>query len=152
MDKIILITVLNEPGVLNKITGLCRRRRYNINSLTVSTTELKNISHITMIFDESPDKIDQIMAQIKKIIEVIKIEVVDDENSFNRELIILELSDKKEIIKLTNFKNKNLKISLLDKAKNILEITGDAKTINNLLESVISIKKMVRSGLIALKK
>ena len=71
---VLAVTVDNEPGILAKITGLFTARGYNIDSLTVADiTEDHAVSRITVVTNGPPPVIDQIMAQLERLVPVHKV-------------------------------------------------------------------------------
>jgi len=155
MSQIVLITVQNKAGVLNKITSLCRRRKYNIDSLTVGKTENIDISHITMVFAEDKEKINQIINQIDNLIEVIDIEVVESRNVVDKELVLLIIKKNasNRIAKITDRTNADLKIINNFDRKQVIQIVGEGVEIENIIEKINKkdIIRIVRSGLVAVK-
>ena len=67
------VLVENRTGVLARVAGLFGRRGYNIESLAVGTTERPEISRMTIIVDGDNNVIEQVMKQLHKLVEVIKI-------------------------------------------------------------------------------
>ena len=155
MSQIVLITVQNKAGVLNKITSLCRRRKYNIDSLTVGKTENIDISHITMVFAEDKEKINQIINQIDNLIEVIDIEVVESRNVVDKELVLLIIKKNasNRIAKITDRTNADLKIINNFDRKQVIQIVGEGVEIENIIEKINKkdIIRIVRSGLVVVK-
>ncbi len=70
--NIIVVMVENKPGVLNRVTSLLRRRNFNIDSLTVAKTTDNNFSRMTIAMEEKDDA-EQIIKQLHKLINVIKV-------------------------------------------------------------------------------
>lgn len=71
-QKIIIVTVENKPGVLNRVTSLLRKRNFNIDSLTVAKTTDENISRMTIALEDNDDA-EQVTKQLHKLINVIKV-------------------------------------------------------------------------------
>lgn len=82
--------VQNEPGVLSKVSGLFSRRQYNIESLTVGTTQEPEWSRLTVVVEESEPNIDQIEKQLDKIVPVIHTRELGDD-AVARELVLVKL-------------------------------------------------------------
>src|SRR5690554_2418610 len=77
---ILAVLVENNPGVLTRVTGLFSRRGYNIDSLTVGSTEYSQISRMTIVVEGDDLVLDQVTKQLNKLIDVIKInEITADE-------------------------------------------------------------------------
>lgn len=88
----ILAFAHNQPGVLYKLLSLIRKKRYNVETITVGHTHVEGISRMTISFShDEGNKIEQIVRQIDKITEIPKTEDVTDRNVVNRELALLKV-------------------------------------------------------------
>ena len=152
--QIIITEVENKPGVLNKVSSLCRRRRYNIESLTVSTTKNPEISQITLVFFEEEDRIKKIVNQIDKLIEVISTEIAS-RDVIAKELVLLVVATQKIADKLLKNISDDINIRIIGKKDNnlILEIISASDIVETILDTMDKkdIIKIVKSGLVALK-
>ena len=74
MKRIITVTVINQSGVLNRVTGLLMKRQFNIESITVGHTENPQISKMTFVVNvEDEQKLEQLLKQLQKQIDVLKV-------------------------------------------------------------------------------
>ena len=89
----IAVLVKNESGVLNRVTSMFRRRRFNINSLTVSETESDEYSRITVTYDGEPELNNQIVNQLYKLTDVCKVKELDSDDSVNCELMLIKVKN-----------------------------------------------------------
>lgn len=100
------VLVANKPGVLARIAGLFARRGYNIVSLAVAPTEDEGFSRITIVVDVDSAPLEQIVKQLFKLIEVVKITELDPRRSVERELMIATVrvtpEDRGQVVELTN--------------------------------------------------
>jgi len=153
MNHIISVLVENKAGVLAKISGLFSRRGFNIESLAVGPTDDEKISRMTMSVNAEEHSIEQIIKQLYKLINVIKIQELDPLNIVERELVLIKVSaDSKtrpEILEIVSV----FRANIVDVAKKTLmiEITGDSskvKALENLLRP-FGILELVRTGKIA---
>ena len=95
-QHILVLLVENETGVLNRITSLMRRRRFNIESISAGHTAKKGLTRITIVVNTEKINVEQVMKQLYKIIPVIKIEDVTHENIFAAEVVLAKVkADKK---------------------------------------------------------
>lgn len=145
--------VENKAGVLNRIASLFRRRRFNIESLTVGHSEKPGLSRMTIVVKEDTN-VEQVFRQMYKIIEVIKIKILDEEKSIIRDLALVKIK--------TTAKNKPkiLKTIKLFGAKTVhknhksltVEIVGTPEKIDSFLELVqdFGILEFSRTGATAL--
>jgi acetolactate synthase-1/3 small subunit len=90
--RTILAYAHNQPGVLYKLLSLVRKKRYNVETITVGHTHVPGISRMTISFShEDEGRIEQILRQIEKITEIPKTEDVTHANVINRELVLLKV-------------------------------------------------------------
>ena len=103
MNRRAIISVLleNEVGVLSRVVGLFSQRGYNIESLTVAPTDDTTLSRLTVISEGDDATIEQIIKQLYKIIEVVKVQDLSELESIEREIMLIKLraagSDRAEI-------------------------------------------------------
>ena len=84
---IISSLVENKPGVLFRITNLFRARNYNIESITVGTTEQPDLSRMTITTKIDERTLDQLVKQLRKLIDVVEVKLLDINNTVYRELL-----------------------------------------------------------------
>lgn len=155
-QQIVIIQVENKPGVLSKVASLCRRRRYNIQSLTVGTTHVPGVSQITLVFAKEKERIHNIVNQIDKLIEVLSVEMVRRKDVADKELVLLVVKNKSVANKLLKNTMHNTNIHTINTVAGhpVLEIVGEGGEVGHLL-GLLDLKKdvvkMVRSGLVVLK-
>lgn len=85
---ILSVLVQNRPGVLARVSGLFARRGFNIFSLAVAPAEDEGFSRITIVVDVESSPLEQIVKQLFKLIEVVKISELDPRRSVERELLL----------------------------------------------------------------
>lgn len=151
----IAVLVENKPGVLARVASLFRRRGFNIESLAVGTTEKEEFSRMTIVVSGDERTIEQVMKQLNKLIEVIKVSDLT-QNSVERELALIKVattpSNRGEIIEIANI----FRARIVDVSRDslIIEITGDEDKINAFVDLMrnYGIKEMVRTGKIAMAR
>lgn len=103
---ILSVLVQNRPGVLARVSGLFARRGYNIYSLAVAPTEDDNYSRITIVVDISATPLEQIVKQLFKLIDVVRITELDPRKTVERELMVVtvkaEGDQRGEVVELAN--------------------------------------------------
>ena len=109
--------VQNRPGVLARVSGLFARRGYNIFSLAVAPTEDEAFSRITVVVDVESTPLEQIVKQLFKLIEVVKISELDPRRSVERELLLATVratsDDRGQVVELANiFEGKILAVGV----------------------------------------
>ncbi|MBC8387140.1 MAG: acetolactate synthase small subunit [Actinobacteria bacterium] len=153
MNHIISVLVENKAGVLAKISGLFSRRGFNIESLAVGPTDDEKISRITLSVNAEEHSIEQIVKQLYKLINVIKIQELDPSNIVERELVLIKVNaDSKtrpEILEIVTV----FRANIVDVAKKtiMIEITGNSRKVKGLEELLrpFGILELVRTGKIA---
>ncbi|MCL5071307.1 MAG: acetolactate synthase small subunit [Actinobacteria bacterium] len=152
-NHIISVLVENKSGVLAKISGLFSRRGFNIESLAVGPTEDEKISRVTIVVNAEKHSIEQVIKQLYKLINVIKIQELDPSNIVERELVLIKVSadnnTRAEILEIINI----FRANIVDVAKKslIIEITGNSSKIQGLedLLKPYGILELIRTGKIA---
>ena len=157
MSKYILsVLVENHPGVLSKISGLFTRRGYNIDSLTVSITEDPSISRMTIVLQGDAQITEQIVKQLNKLIDVIKVLELNHEKSVSRELALIKVTADQSARSLVTETVNIFRCNIVDMdAKSmIIEITGDEEKVSAFIELMkpYGIKEVVRTGLAVLQR
>lgn len=107
MWAILSILVENKPGILFKITHLFRARNFNIDSISVGVTDNPDYSRITITTIEDEKRVIQIVKQLDKMIDTVKVEHLDEHKTVYRELSIFKIklsnaNDSMEVNKLAN--------------------------------------------------
>lgn len=155
-QHILVLLVANEPGVLNRISSLMRRRRFNIESISAGHTEKKGLTRITIVVNTEKTDVEQVMKQLYKIIPVIKIRDLTDENIFTAEVVIAKIkadakkrSDVQQIADL--FK---AKIIHIEKDMVMMMVAGEEDKVSSFLDMITpyGIVEMVRTGMTAMNK
>ncbi len=129
--------VENKAGVLNRIASLFRRRRFNIESLTVGHSEKEGLSRMTIVVDENTN-VDQVFRQMYKIVEVIKIKELNEDKATIRDLALvkIKLTPKNKAKVLKNLKLFGAKIVEQKPKYLIAEICGKPEKIVSFLDLV----------------
>ncbi|MBI2875757.1 MAG: acetolactate synthase small subunit, partial [Candidatus Tectomicrobia bacterium] len=127
MQHTISVLVENKSGVLARIAGLFSGRGFNIESLTVAQTVDPTISRMTIITKGDDQLVEQIIKQLRKLIDVIKVVDLTPENYVNRELALIkvqaESQQRAEVLRIANiFRGKVVDVS---PTTYTIEVTGD---------------------------
>lgn len=141
----------NSTGVLNRFTGVLSRRQVNIESISVGHTEIPNISRITIIIDvDSLEEVEQIMKQLNRLIDVVRVRDITDKPHLEREVILIKVaaptSKRAEILAIIQPFRANV-IDVAPKSITI-QMTGDADKIEALIRVIqpYGVKNIARTG------
>ena len=154
------LSVLTEDkaGLLNHITIIFNRRKMNINSLNVSTTEVKGVSRFTIVVQANKEKIIKILNQINKLIDVLGAFLYEEGETYYQEIALYKLSTK-IFLKGDNVekivRKNGAKILIIEEDHTIIQKTGtklETQKLYNELEKFGSILEFVRSGRVAVSK
>lgn len=152
----LVLLVENNAGVLARISSLFVQRGFNIDSLTVSPTEVERLSRITLVTTGDTKTLNQIIKQTAKLNETKLIFPVEEEFSLIREILMVKFSNdnqnKAEIIKLAE--EYGAKIIDATSESFALELSATPQKIDDFLEAVkgFSLVEMCRSGAIAMER
>ncbi|MBQ5754857.1 MAG: acetolactate synthase small subunit [Oscillospiraceae bacterium] len=156
MKQTISVLVENRAGVLNRITGLFSRRAFNIESLAVGVTDDPTISRITIIVDSGNNMAGQVEKQLNKLVDVIKVRILEEDALIGRELMILKVTANNKTRQdiMTVCKIMNAKVADISPTSMTLELSDTPDrldTFQSLLKP-FSILEVVRTGVIAVQK
>ncbi|MFR6291253.1 MAG: acetolactate synthase small subunit [Peptococcaceae bacterium] len=154
MKHKVAVLVENNPGVLAKVSNLFSRRGYNIESLVVSDTEDKTISRMTIVVDGDERTIEQVTKQLHKLVDVIKVNDLTNDDTVCRQLLLVRVAADREtrgeIIQLMDI----FRARIIDIGRRslIIEATGDESKIEAILKSLqpFGIQEIVKTGISAM--
>jgi acetolactate synthase-1/3 small subunit len=154
---ILVVLVEDRPGVMQRVSGLFRKRNFNIDSITVGHSEKEGISRITLTVAGDERILEQVIKQLNKLIEVIKITKLDSENSVMRELALIKIKVKNEASRADIVQYANIfrgRIVDVRKDSMIVEITGDKAKIGAFIELLGSfgIVELAKTGVTAMTR
>ncbi|MES2364544.1 MAG: acetolactate synthase small subunit [Pseudomonadota bacterium] len=150
MRHIISLLMENEAGALSRVAGLFSARGYNIESLTVAPTEDATLSRMTIVTRGSEDVIEQIIKQLNKLIDVVKILDLSDGSHIERELMLVKVrafgKDREEMKRMAEIFRGRI-IDVTEKTYTI-ELTGPGSKLDAFIEALdqTAILETVRTG------
>jgi acetolactate synthase-1/3 small subunit len=150
MKHIIALLLENEPGALSRVVGLFSARGYNIESLTVATTEDPSLSRMTIVTSGSDDVIEQITKHLNRLIEVVKVVDLSEGPYTERELMLIKVravgKEREEMKRMADIFRGRI-VDVTDKTYTI-ELTGDAAKLDAFIEAIdrAAILETVRTG------
>ena len=154
--KVLSVLVDNTSGALNRVAGLFSRRGYNIDSLTVGVTQDPRYSRMTIVVTGDDDIIEQIIKQIEKLVDVNKVEVLEDNNSVCRELILTKVKttpeQRQQVMAVADiFRAKIVDVGI---DSLIIELTGNQNKLDAFLNLLADyeILELVRTGITGLAR
>lgn len=154
MKHTLSVLVENHPGVLTRVAGLFSRRGYNIESLAVGETENPAISRMTIVVGGDDRVIEQVTKQLHKLIDVLKINDITNDEHVDRELMLIKVNAdaaaRGEIMQIVDIFR--ARIVDIGRKSLIIEATGDQSKINAIEASLrpFGILELVRTGKIAI--
>ena len=155
--KVVSAIVENKPGVLHSVANLFRRRNFNIESITVGATEQKDLARITITVNADEKTLDQVVKQLKKLIDVVKVTELDERTIVSRELALIKVKvpsvkERADIISCVHvFRGRVVDVS---PDSLMVEITGTPDKIDafqNLMKTS-GVIELARTGITALSR
>jgi len=155
--KVIAALVENKPGVLHSVSNMFRRRDFNIESITVGGTEQEDLSRMTITVNGDEKTLEQVVKQMSKLIDVVKVSRLEPENIVTRELALIKVNipDNKSRSDVINcvevFRGRVVDVS---PESLTMEITGTPDKIDAFLNlmKTYGIMELARTGLTALSR
>ncbi len=147
---VISVLLENESGALSRVAGLFSARGYNIESLTVAATHDPTLSRMTIVSIGTEQTVEQIIKQLNKLIDVVRLTDLTEVSFIEREIMLLKVravdSGREELKRLADI----FRGRILDVTDNsyVIELTGDDSKINGFLDAVgrDNVIEVVRSG------
>lgn len=156
MEHIISVTVENKFGVLSRVAGLFSGRGFNIESLSVAPTLDSSMSMMTIVTSGDDRIIEQIVKQLNKLIDVIKVVDLNESEFVERETALIKVhtkpEDRAEALRITDI----FRANVIDSTPTTytIEVTGDVRKVEamiNLLQP-LGIKELIRTGRVAIAR
>src|SRR6478752_5612394 len=148
--------VEDQPGVLNRVTSLFRRRCYNIVSLNVGRTHEEGVSRMTFAVEADEDTARRLEANLYKLVNVLSVEDITDKPSLTRGLALIKVTvgreKRAEVLQLVEvFRGQVID---LDLDTMIIELTGQQSKIDTLVTVLaeVGIAEMVQTGVVAVSR
>ncbi len=161
-DKAVPLYILsslveNKPGVLFRVTNLFRARNFNIESITVGSTEMPDLSRMTITTKSDERTVDQLVKQLRKLIDVVEVTVLDKDRTVYRELALIKMKAIEPAIRMEIINYASIfRANVLDIAKEniIVEIIGTPDKIDAFKNLVAhyGITQIARTGVSALPR
>lgn len=157
MSKFILaVYVDNKFGVLTRVTSMFTRRGFNIDTLTVGETESPEYSRITLSMSGDGYARAQMINQLRKLYNVKKVELLDEESSIHRELMLIKVKNSSKFRQDIMTAVDVFRSKIIDYSTDAMciEITGEPSKINAFIEILkpFGIIEMCRTGIVALER
>jgi acetolactate synthase-1/3 small subunit len=151
---VLVVLVLDRPGVLNRVASLMRARNFNIDSLAVSRTDREQVSRMTITLHADAVRVEQAAKQLYKLVDVLKVQDVTADQLVEHELVFVKVrandQNRAEVIKVVEL----YKGRIVDIAPEsvIVEATGTEPEIDALvaLLRAYGIKELVRTGAVVM--
>jgi len=150
------VLVENRPGVLARVAGLFAARGFNIHSLAVGTTEDPEVSRMTIVVDLRTKPLEQVVKQLNKLINVIKVLELSEGQAIERELALIKVrakgDDRARIIEIADIFR--ARISGVTRGTVTLEGTGSNEKLKALLDLLgeYGIVEVARTGVVAVAR
>lgn len=154
MKHTLVAWMRDKPGVLNRISGMLRRRNFNIDSLQVGHSETPGISRMTFVVNGDAHMVDQVIKQMRKVIDVTRVEDISNKPSVVRELALIRVQTTKEtrseIMQLVGIYRAEIIDVALDSM--VVQIVGSEERVDALIDLLANfgILEMVRTGRVAM--
>lgn len=158
LEKTFTVSIFTENtiGMLNRITIIFTRRHLNIDSITASETEVKNVHRYTIVLRTTKEQIDKVVGQIEKLIDVLKAFVHEDKDVVHQEIALYK-------IRTSNLSNADVeqvirenyaKVLSVDPQFIVIEKTGHKSETQALFDKLkpFGVLEFARSGRVAVTK
>jgi acetolactate synthase-1/3 small subunit len=154
--RVLTAIVEDHPGVLSRVSGMIRRRGFNIHGLSVGPTGVPGQSRMTLTVDAGHAEVDQVEKQLDRLVEVLEIQDLTDGPRINRELALVKLAPTGPTREAALEAVERFGGRVLDEHPEqlIIELSGEFERVETALEALRSyrIVELARSGPVAISK
>ena len=156
MTHTLIAWMRDKPGVLNRVAGMLRRRNFNIDSLQVGHSETPGISRMTFVVNGDQHMVDQVTMQLRKIIDVTRVEDISELPQVAREMALIRVAttaeNRSEIMQLVDIYRGEIVDVTHDNL--IVQIVGNEERVDSLIDllSHFGITEMVRTGPVSMAR
>ena len=156
MKHVISALVENKAGVLARVSGMFSARGFNINSLAVGETDDPTISRMTIVSEGNERTLEQIIKQLHRLIDVIKVQDITNQDYISRELALIKVNvtqqNRSEIIQIVD----TFEGRIIDVGPQALtvEVAGEQNKVDAIIKllSSFGLREIVRTGRIAMSR
>ncbi len=154
MKHTLVAWMRDKPGVLNRVSGLLRRRNFNIDSLQVSHSETPGVSRMTFVVDGDDRMVDQVVKQLIKLVDVIQVANISEKPAVIREMALIRVrttpETRSEIMQFVDIYRGQIVDVALDSM--VIQLVGTEEKVDSAIDLLqnFGIKEMVRTGRVAL--
>lgn len=143
--RVLAVTVENHPGVMSRVSGMIRRRGFNIQTVSVGPSTVGGRSRMTLTVDAGYAEVDQVAKQLDRLIEVIQVEDITDVPTVSRELLIARVDSVPVVVEQYGARKVG---------EGIVELTADTETIEEFIEFLrpYGITELARTGPVAMRR
>ncbi len=153
---VIAVYVENKYGVLARVSGMFMRKGFNIDSLTVGETDDPSFSRITITVRGDDFLREQLINQLRKLVNVKKVLLLPDENTVERELMLIKVRNTPENRSEVIAASEIYRAKIIDYTTDMfcVEVTGEPSKINAFIEVMkpLGITEICRTGVVALER
>lgn len=153
---VISVLVENKPGVLARVSGMFSGRAFNIHSLAVAPTMDDKLSRMTIVTYGNEQIIEQVLKQLRKLINVLKVQDLTDGDFVEREMVLIRVkapsSKRTEMLRIADV----FRARVIDMShENLtLEVSGGQSKIEGILDLLapFGVQELIRTGTVAIPR
>ncbi len=149
-ERVISLLVADNPGVLNRVSGLVRRRGFNISALSVAPSERPGFSRMTLTVDAGHAEVDQVEKQLDRLIEVVEVQDLTGSERIHRELVVGRVDESGSDL----LAEAGARLLHRNGSGLVFEFTGDDTAAERLIEELKGhgLRELARSGPVAVRR
>jgi acetolactate synthase-1/3 small subunit len=149
MKRILSVLMENAPGALSRIVGVFSQRGFNVDSLCVAPTDDQSLSRLTIITQADDKVIEQITKQVNKLIDVLKVSDLTDGNHVERELMLMKVATRTELIRAEIKRNVDIfRAQIVDVNTNnyTIQVTGTSDKLDAFAKTLAQSTEIIEAS------
>ncbi|MEO2240436.1 MAG: acetolactate synthase small subunit [Euryarchaeota archaeon] len=153
--RILSVLVRDRPGVMQRVSGLFRRRGFNIDSIAEGPSEREGLARMTLTVRGDERTIEQIVKQLNKLVDVIKVSELDPERTVERQLALVKIKTRDRARAAELARAAGAEVVDVGRETITVEIVGEPRDVESLLElmnDIGSVVEIARTGIVAMER
>ncbi len=153
--RVISVLVKDQPGVMQRVSGLLRRRGFNIDSIAEGPSEREGLARMTLTVRGDERTVEQVVKQLNKLVDVIKVSELDPDRTVERELALVKIRTNERARAAELARAAGADVVNVGRETITVELAGEPRDVDSLIglmEEIGEVVEVARTGIVAVER
>ncbi len=153
--RVISVLVKDQPGVMQRVSGLLRRRGFNIDSIAEGPSEREGLARMTLTVRGDEKTVEQVVKQLNKLVDVIKVSELDPDRTVERELALVKIRTTERARAAELARAAGADVVSVGRETITVELAGEPRDVDSLIglmEEIGEVVEVARTGIVAVER